>query len=204
VPPKGDPRLLSRLFTGRSKELERAILTLLDGHNLLIRGVWGVGKTTFILHTLHEFASQASLLKQKTLPIYIDNFKGGLLSDFYRLVLFSLSTTLADKDKDAASIAEAIRGIGVAHTKSKSVKGQAEINLLTVGKIGGEIGVESGAEKQLSIENPEYWVEELIERAHKRFEHIIIAIDDLDKTDPNLHEFVKVREMFDGAIAFVT
>lgn len=203
VPPKDNPKLLSRLFTGRAKELERAILTLLDGNNLLVRGVWGVGKTAFILHTLHEFSAQAALIRQKTLPIYIDNFRGGALSDFYRPVLFALSMALADKDKDAASIADAVRGIYLTHTKSKTVKGQAEINLLTMGKLGGEIGLDSNAEKKLSVENPEYWVEELIARARKRYDYVIIAIDDLDKTDPNPTEFVKVREMFDGALSLL-
>lgn len=200
VPPKDNPKLLRRLFTGRTKELERTILTLLDGNNLLVRGVWGVGKTTFILYTLNEFSLQATLLKQKTLSIYIDNFKGGLLSDFYRLVLFSLSNALASKDKDAATLSEAARGIGVSHTKSKAVKGIAELNFLTVGKIGGEFELGSGNEKQFAIENPEYWVDTLIERAHKFYDNIIIAIDDLDKTDPKPSEFVRVREMFDGAL----
>jgi Cdc6-like AAA superfamily ATPase len=200
VPPKDDIRILSRLFTGREKEIDRAILTLLDGNNILVRGVWGVGKTTFILQSLHEFAAQAKLLKEKTLPIYIDNFKGGLLKDFYRLVLFSLSTALEDIDKDAESIAKVVKGVNITHSKSVSSKGSAEINFLTAAKISAEIGVENGQENQLSIENTEYWVEELINRAKKKYDHIIIAVDDLDKADPAVGEVVKIREMFDGAL----
>jgi hypothetical protein len=162
VPPKNNPKLLGRLFTGRSKEIDRALMSLLDGSNLLVRGVWGVGKTTFILQTLHEFISQTRMIGKSTLPIYIDNFKGGLLSDFYRLVLSSLSIALADFDKDAASIANAVKGIGITHSKSKSVKGQVEINLLTVGKVGGEISAEGGSEKHIGTDNPEFWVEELL------------------------------------------
>src|SRR5438876_12103523 len=96
VPPQDNPQRLNRLFTGRQEELERVILPLLDGRNVLIRGRWGVGKTTFILQTLHELSFQVGLLKEKLLPIYIDNFKGGTLDEFHRLILFALATALAD------------------------------------------------------------------------------------------------------------
>lgn len=200
VPPKDDPKQLACLFTGRREELERMILPLLDGRNVLVRGMWGVGKTTFILQTLHELSYQAGLLKERLLPIYIDNFKGGTLVEFHRLILFALATALASKDEEARNILEAMRGISVSHKRAKTVRGKFELNLFTVASLGGEAGVEVGTERQCGPDNPEYWVEELLKRAHKRFQHVVIAIDDLDKTDPRPDKYLQVRTMFDGAL----
>lgn len=200
VPPKDDPKRLGRLFTGRREELDRVILPLLDGRNVLVRGMWGVGKTTFILQTLHELSYQASLLKERLLPIYIDNFKGGTLAEFHRLVLFALTTALADKDEEARAIVEAMRGISVSHKRTKAIQGKFEVNLFTVASLGGEAGMEAGTERRVGLDNPEYWIEEFLKRACKRFQHVVIAVDDLDKTDPHPDQFLKVRTMFDGAL----
>jgi len=200
VPPKDDPKRLARLFTGRREEMDRVILPLLDGRNVLVRGMWGVGKTTFILQTLHELAYEANQVRQRLLPIYIDNFKGGTMAEFHRLLLFALATALADKDDEARAITDAMRGISVSHKRAKSVKGKFEVSLFSVGSLGGEAGAESGTEKQIGLDNPEYWIDELLTRAHRRYQHIVIAIDDLDKTDPRPDEFLKVRSLFDGAL----
>jgi hypothetical protein len=200
VPPKDDPTRLARLFTGRREELDRVILPLLDGRNVLVRGVWGVGKTTFILQALHELSYEASQVKERLLPIYVDNFKGGTLAEFHRLILFALATALSDRDDEARAITEAMRGISVSHKRAKSIKGKFDVSLFSVGSLGGEAGIESGVEKQIGLDNPEYWVEELLARARRRYQHIVIAIDDLDKTDPRPDEFLKVRSLFDGAL----
>ena len=200
VPPKDDQRRLAHLFTGRQEELDRVILPLLDGRNVLIRGMWGVGKTTFILQTLHELSYQASQVKERLLPIYIDNFKGGTLAEFHRLILYALATALSDKEAEAKSLAEAMRGISISHRRTKAIKGSFDVSLFSVGSLGGEAGIESCTEKQLGLDNPEYWVEELLARARKRYQHVVIAIDDLDKTDPQPDEFIRVRGLFDGAL----
>jgi len=200
VPPKDDPKRLARLFTGRREELDRVILPLLNGQNVLVRGMWGVGKTTFILHALHELSYEAGQVKERLLPIYIDNFKGGTLAEFHRLILFALATALSDRDDEARAITDAMRGISVSHKRAKSIKGKIDVNLFSVGSLGGEAGVESGVEKQIGADNPEYWLEELLTRARKRYQHIVIAIDDLDKTDPRPDEFLKVRSLFDSAL----
>lgn len=200
VPPKDNPKRLARLFTGRRNELDRVILPLLDGRNVLVRGMWGVGKTTFILQTLHELSYQASLLEERLLPIYVDNFKGGTLAEFHRLILFALATALADKDEEARAILETMRGVSVSHKRTKAIQGKFELNLFTVASLGGEAGLETGTERRIGLDNPEYWVEEFLKRAHKRFQHVVIAVDDLDKTDPHPDKFLQVRTMFDGAL----
>jgi len=200
VPPKDDPRRLARLFTGREEELDLVIQPLMRGANVLVRGMWGVGKTTFILQALHELSYEASQVKERLLPIYIDNFKGGTLAEFHRLILFALATALSDKDDEARAITEAMRGVSVSHKRAKSIKGKFDVSLFSVGSLGGEAGIESGVERQIGLDNPEYWVEELLTRARRRYQHIVIAIDDLDKTDPRPDEFLKVRSLFDGAL----
>ncbi|HID64224.1 MAG TPA: hypothetical protein EYP49_16010 [Anaerolineae bacterium] len=134
------------------------------------------------------------------MPIYIDNFRGGTLAEFYRLILFTLATALADKDEEAKAIVEAMRGVSVNHKRTRAIRGRFELNLFTVASLGGEAGVEAGTDKQVGLDNPEYWVEELLKRAHKRFQHVIIAVDDLDKTDPRPAEYSKVRAMLEGAL----
>ncbi|MCS6846805.1 MAG: AAA family ATPase [Anaerolineae bacterium] len=200
VPPKDDPERLATLFTGRDDELDLATQPLMRGENVLVRGAWGVGKTTFILQLLHALVGEAQAVKERLLPIYIDNFRGGTLQEFHRLLLFALATALADKDDDARAIAEAMKGISISHNRSRSIKGSIEINLFTFGTAGGEIGLESVAERRIGLDSPEYWIDELLRRGHKRYEHIVVAIDDLDKTDPRPNEFLKVRTLFDQAL----
>ncbi len=200
VPPKDDPKRLARLFTGRQQELDQVIQPLMRGANVLVRGLWGVGKTTFILHTLHELSYEASQVKERLLPIYIDNFKGGTLAEFHRLILFALATALSDKDDEAKALTEAMRGVSISHKRARAIRGKFDVSLFSVGSLGGEAGIESGTDKQLGLDNPEYWIEELLTRARKRYQHIVIAIDDLDKTDPRPDEFLKARGLFDSAM----
>ena len=200
VPPKDDPKRLARLFTGRQQELDQVIQPLMRGANVLVRGLWGVGKTTFILHTLHELSYEASQVKERLLPIYIDNFKGGTLAEFHRLILFALATALSDTDDEAKALTEAMRGVSISHKRARAIRGKFDVSLFSVGSLGGEAGIESGTDKQLGLDNPEYWIEELLTRARKRYQHIVIAIDDLDKTDPRPDEFLKARGLFDSAM----
>ncbi|RMD57373.1 hypothetical protein D6833_13995, partial [Candidatus Parcubacteria bacterium] len=127
-------------------------------------------------------------------------FKGGTLDEFHRLLLFALSTALSDKDDEAKNLANAMRGVNISHSRTKTVQSQFEISLFSVGTVGGGAGFKSGMEKQIGLANPEYWVMELLERASKHYDHVVIAIDDLDKTDPHPDEFIKVRSLLDGAL----
>jgi len=65
-----------------------------------------------------------------------------------------------------------MRGISVSHKRTRAIQGRFEVNLLTVASLGGEASVEAGTEKQVGQDNPEYWIEELLKRAHKRFQLI--------------------------------
>ena len=65
--PPEDPAKLSRLFYGRHRELDLALPALYEGRNVLVRGLWGVGKTTFILYLLHRLQQETSTLGEAML-----------------------------------------------------------------------------------------------------------------------------------------
>ena len=67
--PPEDPTELSRVFYGRQKELDLALPALYEGRNVLVRGLWGVGKTTFILYLLHRLQQEAAALGGRMLII---------------------------------------------------------------------------------------------------------------------------------------
>jgi MoxR-like ATPase len=117
-PPIDDAGQLARLFTGRQAELSRVILPLYNGRNVLVRGMLGVGKSAFILRVLHELDAQAKAAREKILPIYIYHFYGGTTDAFYRLILYTLSGVLADKDDEAKGIQDALRGLKVTAGRS--------------------------------------------------------------------------------------
>ena len=56
--PPENPDILNAVFYGREKELDLAITTLYEGRNVLVKGVWGIGKTAFILHSLNQLKQQ--------------------------------------------------------------------------------------------------------------------------------------------------
>ena len=65
--PPEDPAELSRVFYGRQHELDLALPALYEGRNVLVRGLWGVGKTTFILRLLHRLQQETAALGERML-----------------------------------------------------------------------------------------------------------------------------------------
>jgi hypothetical protein len=197
-PPIDDARQLARLFTGRQAELSRVILPLYNGRNILVRGMLGVGKSAFILQVLHELDAQAKAAGEKILPIYIYHFYGGNTDDFYRLVLYALSGILADRDDEAKGVQDALRGLKVTASRSKGVSGKAGVHIFQVAeaKVGIEVGRETS--REFTLENPHYFVDEFLKRAIKRFGRLVIAVDDLDKAQPENVRLIQM--MLQGAM----
>lgn len=197
-PPIDDARQLARLFTGRQTELSRVILPLYNGRNILVRGMLGVGKSAFILRVLHELDAQAKAAREKILPIYIYHFYGGSTEDFYRLILYALSGILADRDDEAKGVQDALRGLKVTASRSRGISGKAGVHIFQVAE--AEVDIETGREtsREFTLENPHYFVDEFLKRAIKRFGHLVIAVDDLDKARP---ENVRlIQTMLQGAL----
>jgi len=194
-PPIDDAGQLARLFTGRQAELSRVILPLYNGRNVLVRGMLGVGKSAFILRVLHELDAQAKAAREKILPIYIYHFYGGTTDAFYRLILYTLSGVLADKDDEAKGIQDALRGLKVTAGRSKGVSGKVGVHIFQVAE--AEVGVEVGREtsREFTLENPHYFVDEFLKRATKRFGRLVIAVDKARPENVRL-----VRTMLQGAL----
>ena len=197
-PPVRDAKQLARLFTGRRAELSRVILPIYNGRNILVRGMLGVGKSAFILRVLHELDAQAKAAKDKLLPIYIYHFYGGTTDDFYRFILFALAQVLADKDEEAKSILEALRGVKVTASRSRGIGGKIGVHIYQV--VEAEISAEAKGEtaREVTLANPFDFLERFLEQAYKRFGRLVIAVDDLDKARPeNLR---LVQAMLQGAL----
>lgn len=97
------------VFVNREDEIQRAILTLDDGENILVRGMTGIGKTAFIMAVRCQIEQQSQTLKRKVLPIHIRQFVGGTREDFFRVVLYALAKQLGPSNKRAREVIYALR-----------------------------------------------------------------------------------------------
>jgi len=181
--PSGDVEELMQVFVGRDEEIRRAILTLDDGENILVRGMTGIGKTAFIMATLYHMEREADALGQPVLPIHVRQFAGGTREDFYRVVLYALARQLGPRYKRAREIVRALTGEQITRGQSHGLSAGIEVQVpqLFAAKGGGEIG---GDESQvLKIEYPEHFVNELLDTAikKKKYRRVIIAVDDIER-----------------------
>jgi len=182
--PSGDINELMQVFVNRESEMQRAILTLDEGENILIRGMTGIGKTAFIMAVLYQMERQAKALGQNMLPIHIRQFVGGTRNDFYRVVLYALAKRLGPHYKRAREIVLALTGEQITRSKSRGLSTSLEVQMpqLLAAKAKGTVG---GEESQiLKIEHPEHFVDELLNVAAKKYRRVIFAIDDLERV-PN-------------------
>lgn len=181
--PSANIEELVQVFVDRDEEIERAILTLDDGENLLVRGMTGIGKTAFIMLTLHEMERNAYGLGLPVLPIHIRQFAGGTRDDFYRVVLYGLAKKLGPRYVRAREIVHALTGEQITRGKSRGLSAGLEVQVpqLLVAKGGGQLGGEES--KVLNIEHPEHFVDELLDAAVKKkgYRRVIVAVDDIER-----------------------
>lgn len=179
--PSGDIKELMQVFVNRESEMQRAILTLDDCENILIRGMVGIGKTAFIMAVLHQMDQQTKALGQSVLPIHIRQFVGGTRNDFYRVILYALAKQLGPSHKRAREILRALTGEEITKGRSRGLLAGIEVQVpqlfkaRTEGQLGGE------ASELLKIEYPEHFVDELLDAAVKKYRRIVIAVDDLER-----------------------
>ncbi|MFN7930796.1 MAG: AAA family ATPase [Blastocatellia bacterium] len=174
---------LVQVFTARDRELERALIAIGDAPtNLLINGVFGVGKTVFtqmLLRGLHERYGQEVLCISECLD--------SVDADLPTTILRGLAQALCYEDPDAKAIDELLAGVELTTQVVDKNTGNAELNLgfFKGGGSGEASTTESRARK--FIPNAPYQIRQLIERAKARFpqRRLVIAVDDLDKRDPN-------------------
>ncbi|OPY77959.1 MAG: hypothetical protein A4E65_02493 [Syntrophorhabdus sp. PtaU1.Bin153] len=177
----GDIKELMRVFVNRESEMQRAILTLDEGENILVRGMTGIGKTAFIMAVLYQMELQYQALKQRILPIHIRQFAGGSREDFYRIILYALAKRLAPGNKRAREIVCALTGEQITKSQSRGLSAGIEVQIpqLFAAKSEGEIGGEKS--EALTIGHPEHFLDELLDVAAKKYWRIIFAVDDLER-----------------------
>jgi Cdc6-like AAA superfamily ATPase len=181
--PSSDVEELMQIFVDRDEEIERAILTLDDGENILVRGMIGIGKTAFIMAALYQMEREAHALGHPVLPIHIRQFAGGTRDDFYRVVLYALARQLGPRYKRAREIVHALTGEQITRGRSRGLSAGIEVQVpqLFAAKGSGEFGRDES--QVLRIEHPEHFVDELLDAAikKKKYRRIIIAVDDIER-----------------------
>lgn len=176
-----EPNLLKKIFTGRKKELSLAIPTVYESsRNLLVYGLFGIGKTVFVLETLRELQEAANVLTIYTSMI------GDTPSDFAKTTLLALTNALSQEDKEAAELLNSIIGIErIGSTTDQTYDG------IKVGLPGGILGIKGGMQsavttsEQIKIAEPRYYIDKFIKKANQKYDRVIIAVDDLEKKDPS-------------------
>lgn len=177
--PPEDPTELVRLFYGRQGELDLALPALYEGRNVLVRGLWGVGKTTFILYLLYRLQQETAALREPMLILYIGRFPGETSEDLYRALLLPLSEALAEVEPEARRVRDALSGLRITHSHRRQVEGEVDLQFVSIGG-----SWEQGQERDWQIQNVYTVLLRLLETAQDRYERVLLAVDDLDKKPP--------------------
>jgi len=187
--PPENPAELSRIFYGRQQELEVALPALYEGCNVLVRGLWGVGKTAFILCLLHRLQQEVAALDERMLILYIGRFPGETSEALYRALLLPLSETLADAEPEARCVWDVLSGLQITHSHQLQVEGKVDLQLVSLGG-----SWERGQEEGWQIQNVYAVLLRLFGVAQEQYRRVIVAIDDLDKKEPRA-----VQDLLDDA-----
>lgn len=180
-PPSGLYR--RKVFAARDREFERAEFTLSDApRNLLVSGLFGVGKTIFVRELLRDLQESEP---NGVLTVYecLDN----TASDLLTTILRGLARALRDEDGEAEQIDKVLAGIELSSESAQTGGGSGEVGLGSLVKLGAkaENTAKEGTARK-TVPNAAYQVRGLVERALERRpeRRLIVAVDDLDKRDP--------------------
>ncbi|NES69513.1 MAG: ATP-binding protein, partial [Okeania sp. SIO2D1] len=172
---------LDKVFTGRTKELKQ-IFNLLRGRErkrILVYGSVGIGKTAFILEVL-------SVLQRKskdTLATYIS--LPTEKTDLATAALIALARSMPE-DEWAQQL---LKQMGLVSELTRKTKTKIE------GKFAGFGGsFEEESETVNPTQFPTLAFQDLLDRALQKYTRVVIAIDDLDKQDPD-----RVRQLLHNA-----
>lgn len=174
---------LVQVFTARDRELERAIIAIGDAPaNLLVNGVFGVGKTVFVQMLLHELRAQYG-----EDVLCVSECLDSEDADLATTILRGVSRGLKDEDLEAEAFDDLLAGVELSSQVADKGGGSAKLNLgvFDLGGSGETSATESRTRKV--VPNAAYQVRQLLERAHARRpdRRLVVAVDDLDKRDPN-------------------
>jgi hypothetical protein len=180
---------LSRVFYGRQHELDLALPALYEGRNVLVRGLWGVGKTAFILYLLHRLQQETAALGERMLILYVGRFPGQTSEALYRALLLPLSEMLAGAEPEARRVWNVLSGLQITHSRQLQVEGKVDLQLVSLGG-----SWERGKEEGWQLQNVYTVLLRLLDIAQKQYERVIVAVDDLDKKEPR-----GVQDLLDDA-----
>ncbi|ACK64316.1 hypothetical protein PCC8801_0213 [Rippkaea orientalis PCC 8801] len=178
--PPDDPEKLAQIFYGRAQILDVAIPTLYEGRNILIRGVWGIGKTALIFNLINQLQQEVAEIKEKMLVLYLSSIPGDSPPEFYRALLLAIADSLAEIDEEARDIANTLLGYSIQRTKT-TTEGQVKLGIISFGR---------RQESPANLVSPTDKIDpyplliKLLSKAEEKYHRIVIAIDDFDKKDP--------------------
>jgi hypothetical protein len=158
VPPY-DAARVAHFFVGRDAEYQVARNRLYRGENILLRGTWGIGKTAFILSSLHRLQQEAKGQQKRLRGVHIRDFRGGKASELYANMSAGLKRTA---------------GRGWPNWLRWMRPSEVGINVLAFEATWGV-----GKSEETRVVQELY---DLFERARRKGQKLVIAIDDLDKT----------------------
>lgn len=171
---------LEKIFYGRAKEVEIALPTLYEGRNILIRGAWGIGKTSLIQHLLYQLQKQVAALDEPMAVLYLSGIPGDSANDFYRALALMLADSLSEVDKQAKDIANTLRGFSIQRPK-QTIEGRVRFFVFT---LGARVEKPSSEITPMANADPYTLLIPLLYQAEEHYSRLVIAIDDLDKKNP--------------------
>ncbi len=175
VPPD-DFTQVAKIFHGRQEILEKAILNLYEGRNIMVRGGWGIGKTALIKTMLVQLQQEVAELQEEMLIIYIGGIPEMTIATFYRTLLLGITQQLAGNSTEAKAIADSLGGSNIQANRNK-LEGGVNLFVMTakVSREANTIDLKDSAVYQQLL----FW----LDQATESYSRVVIAIDDLDKRD---------------------
>ncbi|OYQ62367.1 AAA+ family ATPase [Pseudanabaena sp. SR411] len=188
--PPEDPEVLAKIFYGRDQELDNAIPALYEGRNVLIRGAWGIGKTSLILNLIYQLQQEVVELDEKMLVLYLSSIPGEKPVDFYRALLMAIADSLKE-DPEAQDIARTLLGYSIQRTKT-STEGKVSLGIFSF-SLKDE--TPSNLITPIANSDPYPLLIRQLEKAEQYYNRIVFAIDDFDKKDP-----IVVQTILEGSL----
>jgi AAA ATPase domain len=188
-----DIEQLRRVYTGRDSEIKAVVQQLrsVNRSRILVYGDVGIGKTAFITMILDLFERKVpkTLTAQIQLPPK---------TELATAALIALASKLPNDD-DANKILNQLGLLSeTSHQKSGTTVKVGFGNILNV-----ENKTEDTAQSQIQFADLAF--NGLLDRALKKYDRVIIAIDDLDKQDPSTVRdlLLNAQGMLKGRASFI-
>jgi hypothetical protein len=187
-----DINRLRQVFTGRDEEIKTVIYQLrsVNRSRIMVYGDLGIGKTSFITMILDVFARKdpRTLTAKISLPAK---------TELATAALIALAAKMPD-DEDANKILNQLGLLGKNPYQKESMNYKVGVSFL-----GVEGKSESSAQNQIQFADLAF--DGLLDRALKKYDRVIIAIDDLDKQDPSVVRelLINAQGMLKGRASFI-